>query len=46
MSGHFNSLLMNDVLIRLTRDLDTSNMRKLPGDCIDSSLREIHVDSA
>ena len=37
---------MNDVLIRLTRDLDTSNMRKLPGDCIDSSLREIHVDSA
>ncbi len=31
---------------KLTRDLDTSNMRKLPGDCIDSSLREIHVDSA
>ena len=28
---------------KLTRDLDTSNRRKLPGDCIDSSLREIHV---
>ena len=31
---------------RVTRDLDTSNMRKLPGNCIDSHLREIHVDSA
>ena len=30
----------------LTRDLDAWDMRQLPGNCIDSHLREIRVDSA
>ena len=29
----------------LTRDLDAWDMRQLPGNCIDSHLREIYVDS-
>ena len=31
---------------KLTRDLDAWNMRQLPGNCIDSLLREIYVDAA
>ena len=30
---------------KITRDLDAWDMRQLPGNCIDSHLREIHVDA-
>ena len=48
--GFIDSETIRDLLEflpeQLTRDLDARDMRRLPGDCVDSHLQQVFVDSA